>query len=302
MNNRQLCLLSGAVVLLFYAQLACSDKITVVDDIGRQVSVSGPVMRLVSLSPHITELLFSIGIGDRVVGTVRFSDFPAQAASIQRVGDAFSVNLEMLIQLQPDLVIAWRTGGSARTINKIESLGVPVYFNEARDLASIAESAEKIAILAGIEETGAARAQQYRRKLQWIKQQYESASRVKIFYQISDLNLYTVNRHHLIGEAIALCGGDNIFADSIIKVPQVSIEAVIAASPDLIVFSSGANRDNDSWTSRWRPFNTVPAVANGHLYSLPAAIITRPSFRMVAGIEKLCELMNKVRRQTPTED
>lgn len=302
MNNRQLCLLSGAVVLLFCAQLACSDEITVVDDIGRKVSLSGPAMRLVSLSPHITELLFSIGIGDRVVGTVRFSDFPAQAASIQRVGDAFSVNIEMLIQLQPDLVIAWRTGGSARTINKIESLGVPVYFNEARDLAGIAESAAKIAVLAGIEETGAAIAQQYRRKLQWIKEQHESASRVKIFYQISDLNLYTVNRHHLIGEAIALCGGDNIFADSIIKVPQVSIEAVIAASPDLIVFSSGANRDDDSWTSRWRPFNTVPAVANGHLYSLPAAIITRPSFRMVTGIEKLCELMNKARRQTPTED
>lgn len=302
MNSRQVSLSTGAVVLFFCAQLASSGEIAVVDDIGREVKLSKPAMRLVSLSPHITELLFSLGIGDRVVGTVRFSDYPSEAGSIQRVGDAFSVNIEMLINLQPDLVIAWRTGGSARTINKIESLGVPVYFNEATDLAGIAASAAKIAVLAGIEESGAALAQQYRRQLQWLKQQHESARKVKIFYQISDLNLYTVNRHHLIGEAIALCGGENIFADSFIKVPQVSIEAVIAASPDLIVFSSGDDRADDHWTSRWRPFTTIPAVANGHLYSLPAAIITRPSFRMVAGIEKLCQLINMARSPPPRED
>ncbi|HJN50375.1 MAG: cobalamin-binding protein [Pseudomonadales bacterium] len=301
MRYRPLCLLTGAVVLCS-AELACSDEIVVVDDIGRTVSVSEPAMRLVSLSPHITEMLFSIGVGDRIVGTVRFSDYPAEAAAIQRVGDAFSVNIEMLMQLEPDLVVAWHTGGSGRTINKIESLGVPVYFNEASNLAGIAESAAKISVLAGIAEAGAAKAQQFRRKLQLIRKQHQSDRRVKIFYQISDLNLYTVNRHHLIGEAIALCGGDNIFADSIIKVPQVSVEAVIAASTDLIVFSSGSDPTDDHWTSRWQPFATIPAVANGHLYSLPAAIITRPSFRMASGIERLCELIDKARSQSPVKE
>lgn len=298
MNKRQLCLLSGAVVMLLYAQLAWVDEITVVDDIGRQVSVSEPAMRLVSLSPHITELLFEIGIGERIVGTVRYSDFPPEAGSIQRVGDAFSVNIEMLVQLEPDLVIAWHSGGSGRTISKIESLGIPVYFNEAKNLAGIGDSGAKIAILAGIEEAGATIAEQYQRTLQRIKKQHASDVRVKIFYQISDLSLYTVNRDHLIGEAIRLCGGDNIFADSIIRVPQVGIEAVIAASPDVIVYSSGnEDRADNHWTNRWRRFDTIPAVANGHLYSLPADIITRPSFRMVEGIEKLCQLMNLARTQ-----
>lgn len=298
MNKRQLCQLSGAVVMLLYAQLAWVDEITVVDDIGRQVSVSEPAMRLVSLSPHITELLFEIGIGERIVGTVRYSDFPPEAGSIQRVGDAFSVNIEMLVQLEPDLVIAWHSGGSGRTISKIESLGIPVYFNEAKNLAGIGDSGAKIAILAGIEEAGATIAEQYQRTLQRIKKQHASDVRVKIFYQISDLSLYTVNRDHLIGEAIRLCGGDNIFADSIIRVPQVGIEAVIAASPDVIVYSSGnEDRADNHWTNRWRRFDTIPAVANGHLYSLPADIITRPSFRMVEGIEKLCQLMNLARTQ-----
>lgn len=298
MNKRQLCLLSGAVVMLLYAQLAWVDEITVVDDIGRQVSVSEPAMRLISLSPHITELLFEIGIGERIVGTVRYSDFPPEAGSIQRVGDAFSVNIEMLVQLEPDLVIAWHSGGSGRTISKIESLGIPVYFNEAKNLAGIGDSGAKIAILAGIEEAGATIAEQYQRTLQRIKKQHASDVRVKIFYQISDLSLYTVNRDHLIGEAIRLCGGDNIFADSIIRVPQVGIEAVIAASPDVIVYSSGnEDRADNHWTNRWRRFDTIPAVANGHLYSLPADIITRPSFRMVEGIEKLCQLMNLARTQ-----
>lgn len=298
MNKRQLCLLSGAVVMLLYAQLAWVDEITVVDDIGRQVSVSEPAMRLISLSPHITELLFEIGIGERIVGTVRYSDFPPEAGSIQRVGDAFSVNIEMLVQLEPDLVIAWHSGGSGRTISKIESLGIPVYFNEAKNLAAIGDSGAKIAILAGIEEAGATIAEQYQRTLQRIKKQHASDVRVKIFYQISDLSLYTVNRDHLIGEAIRLCGGDNIFADSIIRVPQVGIEAVIAASPDVIVYSSGnEDRADNHWTNRWRRFDTIPAVANGHLYSLPADIITRPSFRMVEGIEKLCQLMNLARTQ-----
>jgi len=289
--------------MLVHSQLVCADEISVLDDIGREVSLPEPAMRLVSLSPHITELLFTLGLGDRIVGTVRYSDYPAEAASIQRVGDAFSVNIEMLIQLEPDLVIAWQSGGSGRTISKIESLGVPVYFNEAKNLAGIGVSAAKIAVLAGIEKVGTAIAEQYRRRLQRIKKQHESEIRVKIFYQISDLNLYTVNRHHLIGEAITLCGGDNIFADSIIKVPQVGIEAVIEANPDLIVLSRGEENSADNhWTYRWRPFNSISAVANEQLYDLPADIITRPSFRMVRGIEKLCELMNIARLQKTGED
>ena len=296
MNKYSFCSLSYILALLVQTQWLWADEIAVVDDTGRTVRLSAPAMRLVSLSPHITELLFTLGLGDRIVGTVRFSDFPESAASIQRLGDAFTVNIEMLIQLEPDLVIAWRSGGSGRTIRKIESLGVPVYFNEANSLEGIGVSAARIATLAGIKEAGADIAEQHMRKLRRIREQHESEPKVKIFYQISDLNLYTVNRHHLIGEAIAICGGDNIFANSMIKVPQVGIEAVISAGPDLIVYSSGGESDaDDHWTSRWRPFRSIPAVANGHLYRLSADIITRPSFRMVSGIEKLCEFINLAR-------
>jgi iron complex transport system substrate-binding protein len=296
MNKYRVRSLSCIFALLVQTQWLWADEIAVVDDAGRVVRLSAPAMRLISLSPHITEMLFTLGIGDRIVGTVRFSDFPPGAASIQRLGDAFTINIEMLIQLEPDLVIAWRSGGSGRTIRKIESLGVPVYFNEASSLDGIGASAARIAILAGIEEAGAGIADQHMRKLQWLREQHESEPKVKIFYQISDLTLYTVNRHHLIGEAIAICGGDNIFANSMIKVPQVGIEAVISAGPELIVFSRGGESDaKDHWISRWRPFKSIPAVANGHLYSLPADIIARPSFRMVSGIEKLCEFMDLAR-------
>jgi iron complex transport system substrate-binding protein len=285
-----------ACILISGARGAIAEEIRVLDDTGREVMLDAPARRIVSLSPHITELLFELGLGDRVVGTVRFSDYPPQARLIQRVGDAFSLNIEVLMGLAPDLVIAWYTGGSGRSVNKLISLGIPVYFNEAPTLESISASAQKIATLAGEGEKARARGQEYLNFLQRLRAEYQSRTPVKIFYQLSDINLFTVNDDHLIGQAVKLCGGRNVFGASPIKVPEVGKEAVVTARPDLIIFTgSESERNSGNWLASWENFRQVPAVAQGQLHAMSPDMITRPSFRMASGVDQLCKLIDAAR-------
>lgn len=276
--------------------LAQAGEVSVKDDVGRAVTLASPARRIVTLSPHLTELLFELGIGDRIVGTVRYSDYPAEARSIQRLGDAFSLNIEMLLEMEPDLVLAWYSGGATRAVDKILSMGVPVYFNEAETLQSISDSAIRIGRLSGIEERATERGHAYLARLASIRNRYADLARVRVFYQMSEVNLYTVNRQHLIGQALELCGADNVFAETPIKVFQVSREAVVNARPQLILFTgSDEERKAGRWRDAWKTFEQIPAVATGQLRALSPDIITRPSFRMAEGIEALCRVIDDAR-------
>lgn len=268
-------------------------EIRVLDDLGGEIRLANPARRIVSLAPHLTEIMFYLGIGDKVVGTVRFSDYPEQARDIPRVGDAFAVSVEAIVGLNPDLVVAWSSGGTNDAMNKIVSLGIPVYFSEPKTLADVAKSAARIARLAGRDESGRDADRKFLARLEKLKQYRNDGDRPRVFFQISTRDLYTINNDHLIGQAISLCGGDNIFGLSKIPVPRVSNESVLVAAPEVIVFSKGLNEDNN-WKQRWLKFKSIPAVAEGRLFEISADLITRPGFRMLAGIEQMCSIINAV--------
>jgi len=268
-------------------------EIKVLDDLGVEVNLTNPANRIISLAPHLTEVMFYLGMGANVVGTVSFSDFPQQAKRIQRVGDAFSVSVEGIIGLNPDLVIAWGSGGSKEAVNKLVSLGVPVYFSEPKTLADVAKSAARIARLAGHDETGRDAQEKFLASLEKLKQYRDDGDRPRVFFQISTHDLYTINGNHLIGQAISHCGGDNIFGFSKIPVPLVSNESVLVAAPEIIIFSKGQSEE-DKWKERWLKFKSIPAVADGRLFEVSADLIARPGFRMLEGIEQMCLIINDV--------
>lgn len=262
--------------------------ITVVDDSGTTVVLAEPAGKIVSLSPHLTELLFSLGVGDRIEATVDFSDYPEAALNIPRLGNAFSVSVEAVIEQSPDLIVAWMTGGNHRTFEQLRTLGYPVFVNEASSLVGIAVAVQQLGILVGKPERGLELAENFRVDLESLRQSSSGAGSPKVFFQISDAQLYTVNSQHLIGQAIEVCGAENIFSDVEFFVPMVSYESVVERNPDVLVVSSPYPGYKSAWDDRWNDLGW-----GGRVRTIDASLITRPSLRMLEGIKMLCETLGQ---------
>ena len=285
--------IAQAVVLvtLIFAVTCASDasaEIRVIDDLSEEVVLLKPARRVISLAPHITELIYSLGAEKQIVGTVKYSDYPPKASTLPRIGDAFSLNIESVLALKPDLIIAWHTGGNNRPIERLRSLGLPVYTNEAKSLAGIGEAIIDIAALLGKKERGFALQQEFVTALE--NSRVVKKSSPVIFFQISDQELYTVSSEHLIGQAINHCGGKNLFSDISPNVSQVNQEMILANQPDVIVVTQRPGSES-AWVKTWRGFTGTQYQVD----TIDPDLISRPSLRMLDGIKAICEIVNGAR-------
>lgn len=255
--------------------------ITVEDDLGQVISLEKPALRIISLAPHLTELLYTLEVGDQLVGTARYSNYPAEALAVPRVGDAFSINIELILSLRPDLILAWHTGGANKGIARLRDLGLQVYINESPSLESIGDTLFNVGQLAG-SKVAASVTKQYREKLAALQASYENPP--SVFFQISDMDLYSVSDQHLIGQAIRHCGGRNIFPILPGNVSLVSQEAVLANNPNVLLITQVPDQTPGPWFARWQSFDLL----TGRLVAIDPNLISRPSFRMLAGIEQVC--------------
>jgi len=273
------------VLLLLFACWPLYAEIRVKDDLGNDVVIAARAERIVSLAPHLTELLFTLGVGQRIVGTVKYSDYPEQARQIPRLGDAFTLSVEAVLELQPDIVFAWHTGGANRSIDRLRELKIPVYINESANLLSIADGVVRMASLVSTRQAGLKLKQQFIQALASV--QVQTQERPLVFLQVSEQDLYTINDEHLIGQAINHCGGRNLFANLSPAVALISKEAVLAARPDVILVTQAATGPTSPWIERWNVYESL----RGKVKVLNAGLISRPSFRMLAGIRELCRLI-----------
>lgn len=286
------CLLIAA---LFPATLLASER-CVVDDHQREVCLEQAAQRIISLSPGVTELLFAAGAGDRLVGTTSFSDYPDQAQALPRIGSYKRIDMEAVLAAEPDLVVAWISGNPTEQVERLESLGVTVYWGEQREFDDIARTLERYGRLAGTEATANVVAGDFRRRIEGFRSQFAEAAPVSVFYQVWDDPLMTVNADHLISKSIALCGGENIFAELPRLTPRIDIESVLAADPEAIL-AGGMGESDASWLLAWRRFGDMQAVRNEHLFLVPPSSIQRPTPRMLQGIATICEQLQQVREQ-----
>ena len=272
-----------------------SSHISVTDDFNRIITLPAPANRILSLGPHITENLFSAGAGDKVVGVVEYSDYPPQARRIQSIGGGYAqINLEAVIALAPDLVVAWQTAGNRESLEKIVDLGFPVYYSEPRDFDDIIENIEELALLAGSRARMHPPAARLREELARVRARFGAKSTQTVFYQIWRNPLMTVNGDHLISRALELCGARNVFADLPIIAPRVSVESVIQANPDIIIASRG-----DGWTpdmSAWKKWHSLAVVARDGFVFVDGNVMHRHTARMIMSIRGLCEQIDRVRR------
>lgn len=260
-------------------------EVRALDDAGSEVVLAAPARRIVSLAPHATELLFAAGAGGRVVGVVGGSDHPAQARRLPVVGDAHALDLERILALRPDLVVAWpwTVPGQAA---KLRAQGVAVFTSDPRTIDGIATSLERLGMLAGSAEVGAAAARSFRERLAQAAAG-RRATPLRVFYEIWPQPLFTIGGGHLITQAIASCGGENVFAALEVPAPQVSEEAVIAARPQAIIAGTDDARRPD-WLDAWRRWPGIPAVRDDRLRVVDANLLHRPGPRFADGVAQLC--------------
>ncbi|OLL33071.1 cobalamin-binding protein [Burkholderia sp. SRS-W-2-2016] len=285
--------LHAAAALSFaLATSSAHAAITVTDDSGATVTLSAPAQRVISLAPHVTELLYAAGGGPKMVGAVSYSDYPPAALQLPRVGDNKALDLERIVALKPDLIVVWRHGNAQRQLERLRELRVPLFFSEPRRLDDIAVSLTKLGQLLGTSPTADAAASAYRNDIARLRTQYSQRPSVSVFYQVWDKPLMTLNGEHMLSDVIALCGGRNVFAGLQPLVPTVSTEAVLAANPDAIVTAApGATRPDTPLPQldTWRAWPRLAAVANNNLFAIDGDLLNRPAPRLAQGAQLLCE-------------
>ena len=295
-------LLAGAVSCpgQAWAQVAAAGPTAVhaVDDAGHALTLAAPAGRIVSLAPHLTELLFAAGAGAAVVGVDAFSDYPAAARSLPRIGDSARLDLERIVALKPDLVVAWHGGNSAAQLQSLARLGLPVYASESRRLSDISSTLLRLGRLAGTETAATARAVRFDAAVAELRAQQAGKREVRVFYQIWHRPLLTVNGQHLIDETLRLCGGRNVFEGLAPLTPQVGEEAVLRADPEAIVAARSAAGGADPLAA-WRRLTHLRAARLGNLLTVDPDTLHRQSERIVLGAAELCAGLDIVRARTP---
>ncbi len=269
-------------------------EIQVLDDTDRVVTLAAPAQRIISLAPHVTELLFAAGAGDRVVGVVSYSNFPPAAAQLPIVGGYQSLNLEAILALKPDLLVAWKSGNMQIHVERLVDLGIPVFYSEPRQLGDIATNLERLGHLAGTADKADTAAQQFRQRLRVLTQRYAGQTPLRTFYQIWHQPLMTINGEHLISQVITLCGGLNIFAELSTLAPSVDREAVLRADPEVII-ASGMAKQQPEWLDDWRQWSQLTAARLNQLYFIEPDLIQRHTPRILDGADIMCRQLAEAR-------
>ena len=250
--------------------------------------------RIVTLAPHLAELMFAAGAGDHVVAVSAYSDYPDAVQALPVIGDAFAVDQERLAVTRPDVLLAWESGTPTTTVDELRKRGYRVEVLRTRGLDDVAVALRKIGDIAGRAASAEAAAARFQADVENLRRQFAGRDAVRVFYQISPQPLYTVSGDHFVGELIALCGGVNVFAELTQLAPSVSAEAVLARDPELLLAGrvAGDEQPFDVW-DRW------PGLAANRYrnrFTVPAELIGRATPRLAVAGAMLCQSFEEARR------
>ncbi len=249
--------------------------------------------RVVTLAPHLAEIVVAVGAGESLVGVSAHTDFPAEAAALPVVGDAFALDRERLARLQPDLILAWDSGTPGDVVAGLIAEGYRVVTFPARSLADVERSLRRVGELTGHEAVAARVAERFAGDIAALSR--PDASPLRVFYQIGQRPLYTIGGRHYISELIERCGGRNVFADIERAAAQIALEAVIDRDPELIMAAAGTDA-----LAPWRERDALAVVRSGGLVELNGDHVARPGPRLATGGAEICAAIDRRRRALAT--
>lgn len=242
------------------------------------------VERIISLSPSTTELAYAAGLGDKLIAVSAYSDYPGAAKKLEHVASWQGVNVERILALKPDLILAWRGGNPQRPLEQLASFGIPIFYSDPVNIDQIADDLDKLAQYSSHPEQAHQAAEQLRQQVAELRSHHARSQPLRIFLQFGTQPLFTSSGHTLQSEVISLCGGENIFADSRVPWPQVSREQVIIRKPQVIVVS-GDESQTENINAFWRPQLAVPVIA------LNEDWFNRAGPRILLAAKQLCQQM-----------
>lgn len=253
-----------------------------------------PPLRIVALAPHLVEMLFKIGAGKHIVGTVDYADYPEAAKAIERVGGNYGIQVEKILALKPDLVFVWQSGNKAEDIEQLERLGLKVIKSTPEHIEDVAKELKYFGQLTGYEHSANEQADEFLVKLAALKAKYQHKKRVRAFYQLWSEPMMTVNKETKIHQLMSICQAENVFADNPTQYPQISIENVMVASPELIIIPDEASVTPQP-DIQWQNWSEIPAVKHNQFIHVNADLLHRFSTRMLLGVESMCLKLDEFR-------
>ena len=285
----------GACICLFYAPSTAAE-ISLQDDLGRTVEMAAPAKRIVTLAPFLTELVFTAGAGDRVVGVSAYSDYPPEARKLPQVSSAAGWSLEEIAALHPDLVLAWRDNMRIEDVSRLSAFGTAVYVADARNFEDVPRALQAIGALTGRDTHAAVSA--FQQRLTRLRATYSTKPKVTALLEIWHQPLTTIAGHHFMNEALEICGARNVFADLGSVAPVVSWEEVFFRDPEVIVGINSASSEKE-FRANWGERGTLRAVKENHLVYAEADRLQRLTARTPDGVASLCAAIDRVRPAPP---
>jgi len=253
-----------------------------------------PAQRVIALAPHATELACAAGLCDQLIAVSAHSDYPVQVARLEHVSNYQGIKIERIIALKPDLIIAWPAGNPQRELDKLKQFGLRIYYSQTHTLEDIARNIEQLSEFSADPQVGKAAATHFRQQLAELKQRYQTATPVRYFYQLSEKPIITLAQGSWPSEVFRFCGGENVFERSATPYPQVGLEQVIVAKPEVIFTSEHAIENGNMW-QEWAA--QLPAVQNQHIWALNADWLNRPTPRTLNAIRQVCDRFDSVRQK-----
>jgi iron complex transport system substrate-binding protein len=275
------------------------------DDADRSIDFPRPPERVITLAPNLTEFVYAVGAGATLVGTMDTSNHPEAARRVPRIGDYQRLDVERILALRPDVILVWHHGNQGRELGQLEAAGLKLFYLEPKRLEDVPATLERVGALLGRESQARAQAAQWRRELAALRARHANATPVSVFFQVWSQPLMTLNGQHLVSDILALCGGRNVFAALPALAPQVSLEAAVAADPEVILGAREFAPEPPLWRREpqrpafglWRPFRQLTAVRRGWFYTVPGDLLTRQGPRVLEGAAAVCEALDEVRRE-----
>lgn len=289
------------ILFLFYCYFSGSlshamegDREIEKQDFEKKAFEQQSIKKIVALSPHSVELLYAVGAGHKIVATVDFADYPPEAKNIRRVGNYNGLQVEQIVALEPDLIVAWKSGNKLADLNKLESLGLNILYTQPKNIAQISDELIKLGGLAGDVLLAREVALALKNRHQAIKDKYHNRRPVTVFYQLWHEPMRTVGPSSWIASLMEDCNGDNIFSATTTDYPIVALEDVITSNPQVIVIPHHSGSEGAK-TSIWDKWPEIEAVKNKRIYTLSGDLLHRFGPRALDGLEKLCLAIDSAR-------
>ncbi len=250
--------------------------------------------RIIALSPHAVEMLFSIDAGHLIIGTVEFADFPLEAKKIPRLGSYSGIQMEKILALKPDLIIAWKNGNKQSDLQRLDSFGFELFYSNPKNINEISDELIKLGKLTGLDNNAKTISESITLKHKQIINHYAKKSKIKVFYQLWFDPLRTVGSNSWLESLIMDCNGINLYNDTESSYPIVSLESILVRNPQVIIIPSHSDKKMTS-SNLWDKWTMIDAVKNKHIFQLNGDLLHRFGPRSLKGLEKLCSVIDKAR-------